>query len=67
MSDVEYEMNDDVTDVQDDELQIRDEFFFGNFFDILFDVGSEYGDSKRYGNHLIGGNVIQQLYKTALK
>lgn len=40
--------------------------FFGNFFDILFDVGSEYGDSKRYGNHLIGGNVIQQLYKTAL-
>ena len=40
--------------------------FFGNFFDVLFDVGSEYGDSKRYGNHLIGGNVIQQLYKTAL-
>lgn len=37
--------------------------FFGNFFDILFDVGSEYGDSKRYGNHLIGGNVILQLYK----
>ena len=31
MSDVEYEMNDDVTDVQDDELQIRDEFFFGMY------------------------------------
>lgn len=36
---------------------------FGIFFDILFDVGNDYGELKRYGSHLIGGNVIQQLYK----
>ncbi|MBR3044631.1 MAG: hypothetical protein IKI45_09125 [Oscillospiraceae bacterium] len=54
------------TDGSVDYLKSDDPESFGIFFDILFDVGSDYGDPKSYGNHLIGGNVIQQLYKTAL-
>lgn len=47
-------------------LKSDDPEAFGNFFEILFEVGYNYGDPKRAGNRLMGGNVIWQLYKTAL-
>ena len=37
--------------------------FFASIFDVLFDVGYYFGESKGTGSHLIGGNVIQPLYK----
>lgn len=37
---------------------------FAVFFDdVLFEMGYYFGGSKPTGGHLIGGNVIQQLYK----
>lgn len=37
--------------------------FFASIFDIFFEVGYYFGESKGTGSHLIGGNVILQLYK----